>query len=129
MDFMHYLLLLSLAGIFLLFVVPRLRGRLMHGRPAPDLTGLVDERLLARERLVFYFTSPDCGTCRPMVMFIDRLVAEHDNLIKVDITRDVALAHAFGVIITPTLILVRNGMVEQVLVGGRSEKKVRALLG
>jgi thioredoxin-like negative regulator of GroEL len=64
-----------------------------------------------------------------MAMFIGRLVAEHDNLIKVDIARDVALAHAFGVIITPTLILVRNGMVEQVLVGGRSEKKVRALLG
>ena len=128
MDFMQYVFLTSLVAFLFIFLVPRLRGHLMHGRPLPDLSGMLDERQLAQERLLFYFTSPDCSTCRPMTTVIDRVASEHDNVIKVDISLSHDLAHAFGVMLTPTLILVRDGMVDQVLVGGRSEKKIRQLL-
>ena len=129
MDFMQYVFAVSLVAFLFLFLVPRLRGRFMHGRPLPDLTGLLDERFLAHECLLFYFTSPDCSTCRPMTVVIDRVASEHDNVVKVDISVSHDLAHAFGVMLTPTLVLARHGMVEQVLVGGRSEKKIRQLLG
>ena len=121
-----------LIGIMLLFLVlqllPLVRAFRIRGRPAPDLSGLVDPKLLKAEPLLFYFFSPGCGMCRSMTPFIDKLALRHANLVKVDVSETTELAGKFGVMGTPTLVLIRAGKVEQMLVGAKSEKRVLAML-
>jgi thioredoxin-like negative regulator of GroEL len=40
----------------------------------------------------------------------------------------VPLARRFGVMATPALVLVRDGRIEQILLGARSEAQIRTLL-
>ena len=122
-------ILIGLLLVFVLFqMLPLVRAFLMRGKPAPDLAGLIDARLLGEERLLFYFSSPRCPMCRSMNPVIERLAAQHDNIIKVDVSETIELARKFGVMGTPTVVLVRNGKVDRMLVGAKSEKQVRALL-
>jgi len=124
---------LVLATIMLAFLgvqlFPLLRARLVRGKPAPDLAGLVDSAHLSRPQLLFYFSSPRCVMCRPMTPIIGRLVEERDDVILVDVSETLELARRFGVMGTPTLVLVRDGKVDRMLVGAKSEKQIRALLG
>ena len=66
--------------------------------------------------------------CRSMTPIIERLALQHANIVKVDVTESSELASKFGVMGTPTLVLVRDGKVDRMLVGAKSEKIVRALL-
>jgi thioredoxin 1 len=121
--------MIGLMTVFVLFqMLPLLRARLIRGKPAPDLAGLVDPKLLGEERLLFYFTSPRCIMCRSMTPVIERLAAQRDYIIKVDVSETLDLANKFGVMGTPTLVLLRAGRVERMLVGAKSEKQVLALL-
>ncbi len=128
---MNYLphILIGFMLVFVLFqMLPLLRARLMRGKPVPDLAGLIDPRLLGEERLLFYFSSPRCIMCRSMTPIIERLAAQHDNIVKVDVSETLELANKFGVMGVPTLVLVRAGKVDRMLMGAKSEKQVRALL-
>jgi thioredoxin 1 len=128
---MSYLphILIGLMLVFVLFqMLPLVRAYMMRGKPMPDVAGLIDAGLLGEERLLFYFTSPRCPMCRSMTPVIERLAAQHANIIKVDVSESMALARKFGVMGTPTLVLVRAGKVDRMLVGAKSEKQVRALL-
>lgn len=121
--------LIGLMLVFVLFqMLPLVRAYMMRGKPMPDVAGLVDAGLLGEERLLFYFSSPHCPMCRSMTPVIERLAAQHANIIKVDVSGSMALARKFGVMGTPTLVLVRAGKVDRMLVGAKSEKQVRALL-
>ena len=128
---MNYLphILIGFMLVFVLFqMLPLVRAQLMRGKPVPDLAGLIDPELLGEERLLFYFSSPRCTMCRAMTPVIERLAAQHANIIKVDVSKTVELASKFDVMGTPTLVLVRAGKVDRMLVGAKSEKVVRALL-
>ena len=128
---MSYLphVLIGLMLVFLLFqMLPLVRALLMRGKPTPDLTGLIDPMLLGEERLLFYFSSPHCAMCRSMTPMIDRLAAQHGYIVKVDVSETTELARKFGVMGTPTLVLMRAGKIDRMLLGAKSEKTVRGLL-
>lgn len=128
---MNYIpkILIGLMLAYLLFqMLPLLRARLQRGKPAPELTGLIDPKLLSEERLLFYFSSPSCYMCRSMTPIIERLALQHANIVKVNVSESIELATKFGVMGTPTLVLVRGGKIERMLVGAKSEKLVRSLL-
>ena len=128
MDYLPHVLI-GLMLVFVLFLMlPLARAYLMRGKPMPDVAGLIDGRLLEEGRLLFYFSSPRCPMCRSMTPVIERLAAQHANIIKVDVSENIDLARKFGVMGTPTVVLVRAGKVDRMLVGAKSEKRVRALL-
>ena len=66
--------------------------------------------------------------CRGMTPVIDALAKERDDVVKIDVTQHLPVARAFSVLGTPTLVLVKDGKVEQMLVGAKSEKHIRDLL-
>lgn len=70
---------------------------------------------------LYYFHAPDCGPCQAMMPMIDRLCAEHPNLIKVDVTEHTQLAERFGVSATPTFVVVNNGQVSDIKVGAQRQ--------
>ena len=101
------------------------QSRRSLGRAAPD-TGALDGLAASARRRLYYFHSPHCGACRPMTAMVDRLRQSHPNLIKVDVGNSLGIAREFGIAATPTWVLVEDGAIRQVKLGGQSE---RALLG
>jgi thioredoxin 1 len=128
MNYLPHILIGFMLVFLLLQMLPLVRAFLVRGKPMPDLAGLIDAKLLGEERLLFYFSSPHCSMCRSMTPIIERLTAEYGNIIKVNVSQTTELARKFGVMGTPTLVLVRDGKVDSMLVGAKSEKRVRALL-
>lgn len=105
-----------------------MKAKRQQGKPMPDLEGLIDNELLSRSPLLFYFYSPSCGPCRALTPRIDRLREEYDNVIKVDVSQQPEIARRLSVMGTPTLVTVRDGMIAEVLLGGVTDSKLEQLV-
>ena len=100
------------------------RARRAEGQPAPEHVEVPHEG-----EALFYFHSPLCGACKSMTPDM-RAWAEDDARIRViDGSIKPALARAFGVRITPTVIVVRDGVIARVLLGAASRARLERLLG
>lgn len=105
------------------------RARSVQGKAAPDnLPTDIAQRLAERGRVLIYFFSPTCGACRSITPVVDRLVQEHDNVFKVDISQNAALPRSLGVMGTPSSISLAHGKVEEVVLGPIAEAKLRSML-
>jgi thioredoxin 1 len=130
-------MVMSLVGYFVLGFLVLLvaaqwrltrRAQRLKGQALPELDLALAERLKARGKAVLYFFSPGCLPCRAMTPVIDRLAREHDNLFKVDVSRDVETARRFQVTATPTLMVLSTTTIESVTLGTVSESRIRDLL-
>ncbi len=123
----------TLAGLMVLFVLfnlfPLVRARLARGRSVPELDALLTAEQRQAPHLLVYFWSPSCGMCRSMTPVIDRLAAERHDVLKVNVAESMALAKHFGVMATPSLAVVENGVVKNLLLGAKTEPQIRSLLG
>jgi thioredoxin 1 len=128
MDWLPLLLFAMILLVLLIQVAPRLRANRMKGQPAPDMGRLLSEEQQGSDRLLVYFFSPRCGLCRKMNPLIQRLQAEHPQVVSVDVSGNIELARQFGVLGTPTVVLVRHGKVAEVRTGMVSEQQIRWLL-
>lgn len=117
------LILIALAaGFFILMpFMAYLSSRRILGHRVDLETGTTSHQL-------YYFYSDNCGPCRSMTPIIDELSSEHDNVVKVDIRQDPETARKFGIRATPTTILVRDNVVQKVLLGAKSKKQLLQLL-
>lgn len=98
-------------------------ARRQRGEPAPA------EAAGRSLPTVYYFHHPRCAPCRSLTPRIDALSAQHPGqVLKVDIAQQAELAAAFHVRATPTTLLVKDGRVEEVLLGPQSAKRLEALL-
>jgi len=103
------------------------RARKALGKSAPD-TSQIDGAAAGQSRRVYYFYSRHCGPCKAINPVVERVRLDHPNLVKVDIGQHYALAGKFGVRATPTFMLVENGLIQKVKLGGMRERQLRALL-
>jgi thioredoxin-like negative regulator of GroEL len=127
MDWLGYLITAFIA-IFLLFnLLPLARARWVRGSMVPELDAVLTDVQRRAPRLLVYFWSPTCGPCRSMTPIIDRLAAEGDAIVKVNVAEAVELAKHFGVMATPSLAVVEHGVLRQLVVGARNEAQIRAL--
>jgi thioredoxin 1 len=104
------------------------RAKRQQGKPAPDFADLVPSTLVSAPRLLFYFYGERCGPCRAMAPLTDRLADAYAYFIKVDVAEHPEAARRFGVMGTPTFVLVERGKVGRVILGGTTEATLRGLL-
>lgn len=127
MNWLLVIIGLFVGAILLLQFMAVRRAKQSEGRLAPD-TSAVDGPAGEDGRRVYYFHAVHCGSCRAATPVVDRLHAEHRNLIKVDVAEHPELARAFGIAATPSYIVVDDGRISQVNLGPQSESKLRGLL-
>ena len=118
----------GLAAVAMVQVLLAMQLSRMRGKPAPKLSGVMGEAVASGKEALFYFHSPTCGPCRAMTPTIRELATRHPRVFEVDVTRDFDTARRFGVMGTPTTVLVRDGMIEDVKMGARPEKEIAGLL-
>ncbi len=124
MDFIPYVLL----GIIALFLVVQIAFRLgtsrLQGKPAPDVSDLLDNRLEPGRKTLFYFYSSHCPPCRTMSPRIDRLAQRFPNVVKVDVGESRELTRRFAITATPSTIVVDDGLIFRAQIGTLSEKRL-----
>lgn len=110
-------LVLLFIGFISMQVMLVRRMRRLEGKAAPELAGKYEKWVKSGKTALFYFYSPACGACRTMTPVVKKLGQSNDGVFAVDITQDMDTARKFGVMATPTTIVVGDGFVRRVLVG------------
>ena len=71
-----------------------------------------------------------CGPCRMIAPIVEEIAAERDDIVvgKVNVDEEMELAVKFGIISIPTLILLKNGMEVDKIVGYRPKADIEDML-
>ncbi len=101
-----------------------LQAKKARGKPVADLGADALDLLEGRGDALIYFYSPNCIPCRAMTPAVDELSNEFDGVIKVDVSQTPEPAIAFQVRATPTLVLIRNGSVADILLGAKNKSQM-----
>ncbi|MBP1656585.1 MAG: thioredoxin 1 [Bacteroidetes bacterium] len=115
--------LMIVLQVFIAVGARRQRGRQIHG-----IGGPLGAAISSGDRVLAYFYTPSCSACRTQTPIIERLQGEYENIYKVDVAEHFEAARAFGVIATPTTVIVEEGKVVEVMVGSRNEAHLREAL-
>lgn len=91
--------------------------RLKKGKAAPELSGSYGKAVKNNKTSLFYFYSPSCGACRSMTPLVENYTKNSSRCFKVDVSKDMEIARAFGVMGTPSTVLVENGLITEFIVG------------
>lgn len=103
------------------------RAKRSVGRPAHD-TCAIDGPASGDSRRLYYFFSESCRPCRAMKPAVEKLRETHRNRIPVDIAQRIDLIRKFAVAETPSFVGVEGDTVQEVLLGGQTERKLSRLL-
>lgn len=99
-----------------------------RGQSIEGLSLHLPAQAISQPTLLLYWFSPACGPCRRMSPLIDALIEEQRPLFKINIADDPTVAREAGVRAAPTLMLIRNGVIEDILLGAQSRKRILTLL-
>jgi len=83
---------------------------------------------LKKEKSLFYFYAPNCSACKRQQPIIDKLQKEFNNIIKIDVSKDLPTARKFGVMATPTMVLMNKNKIQEIFIGLRPEALLRSKL-
>lgn len=116
MNFVY--ILAGVFGLLLLMQVSfRLRGWLKKGKPVPEVGGKLGTQIKRGGKLVAYFYSPTCSACRTQEKNLAQVQEKFSSIIKVNVARDMDAARAFGVMGTPTTVIIEKGVIKNYFVG------------
>lgn len=71
-----------------------------------------------------------CGPCRMVAPIVEEIAAERKDIVvgKVNVDEEMELAVKFGIVSIPTLILLKNGMEVEKIVGYRPKADIEDML-
>lgn len=119
-------------GIIIAFVGMQffmvLRSKRNKGKRVESIGGKLGKMMTKGEKGIVYFYSPACRACKYQTPIIDRLISDGHNIQKIDISRDLSTARKFGVMATPTTVVLKGNEIVEFLVGAKTEDKLRRYL-
>ncbi|HUX82387.1 MAG TPA: thioredoxin family protein [Halothiobacillus sp.] len=78
---------------------------------------------------VFFFEAPGCMACRRMAPILETVLQDHPvSMCVINVQENQGLARTLRIMGTPTIILVHEGNIVQVIVGGISPSKLQTLI-
>jgi thioredoxin 1 len=125
---LFYFVIALIAFIFAMNLSVVLRAKFKKGKVVNDIGGKIGEAIKRGERVMLYFYSPTCSACKVQTPIIDNLINlanGRTKIFKIDVSRDVNTALKFGVMGTPSIVVVEDGKIKEFFVGVKSENILR----
>ena len=126
------ILVYILIGIFVGFLgmqfLVLLRSKRNRGKCVEQINGKIGKMMMVGGKSMVYFYSPGCRACKYQTPIIDRLISLGHMIQKVDISRDISTARKFGVMATPTTVVLNGNEIIEFMVGAKTEDKLRNYL-
>ena len=88
---------------------------------------VVNDGQETKDQLI-YFYSDNCPPCKAMTPLVDELAEHHDMISKIDVKHNPEAAREYKIRATPTLILVKGGIINDILLGAKSASQLETLL-
>ncbi len=114
---------LFLSQLSIIWKAKRKKGQRIEGIP-----GKIGERIRRGEPVLLYFFSPSCRACKAQTPIFQRVKNQFRNAFAVDVSREQTVAQKFGIMGTPSIVWVKDGVIQQFWVGLRQESQLLALL-
>jgi thioredoxin 1 len=126
-DVIFVLIVFSFLFIFGLRLYWRWKAKKLSGKPIPDRP---EYSKLKKGKGVIYFYAPNCRPCQLVEPVVRKLSKELKGVhfVKVDVSQKPELARELGVLATPSMVLVKKGKIEEVLLGPVTEGVLREKL-
>ena len=95
-----------------------------------NLKNFQEEVLNSEKPVLLDFWAPWCGPCRRVVPIVEEIAREREDIKvgKINVDEEPELAMQFGVMNIPTLMVMRNGKVENQARGARPKQAILAML-
>jgi hypothetical protein len=122
------LLTLAAAAAILFQMSDFLRARRRAGAVVPELPGTPGTALSSPGRHVVMFTSRSCAACRSQAAAVDDVRSRRGGIVLVDVADQESVARAFGVMGTPTAVVVQDRRIVSTHHGPQSVASLEALL-
>jgi len=123
-------IIIGIVGIFvfLQFLV-RIRSWGKRGKPAPQTGGKLGQIIQRGEKVIAYFYSPTCSACRTQEKYLPKVQEKFQNIIRINAAKNHQIARTFGVMGTPTTVVIDEGIIKAYFVGVTSPAKILKTLG
>jgi len=101
----------------LIFWLPLRKTRKAKGQPIPAGAGVPK-----KGRVLVYFSSPYCHNCREVSDLVDGIIEQGKPVVKIDVAESPDLAAALGIRVVPTIAVVEDGVVLEILAGNAARR-------
>jgi thioredoxin 1 len=128
MNGIIYIIVGVIAIFVLLQFLVRFRGWQKRGKAAPDVGGPLGKAIKNGKKLVAYFYSPTCRACKTQETYLPKSEGNSNIIYRINAAKDAKTAAAFGVMGTPTTVVIENGIIKNYFVGITSGRKIRESL-
>ncbi len=119
-----YILLGIIFILILLRLLVKIRVWTKKGRAASPVGGQLGKYIQKGEKVIAYFYSPTCNACKTQEKYFPRIQEKFQNIIRINAAKDRNTAVAFGVMGTPTTIIIENGKIKDYFVGIAQPNKI-----
>ena len=123
-----YIALGIITAFFLLQFFMGLKMKMKKGKSVPDLSGAHGRMIKSGSKVMMYFYSPNCRACKSITPILRTLSKKHKNVFSINITKDMDTARKLGILGTPSIVMVENGIIKEFMAGAIGESQILAML-
>jgi thioredoxin 1 len=112
------LIIIGLVGIVMITqFLTRFKSRSKKGKNAHRISGSLGKSIQHGEKVIAYFYSPTCSTCRTQEKYLPKIQETFTKIFRINAVKERELASAFGVMGTATTVIIDKGIIKAYFVG------------
>ncbi|GBD94753.1 thioredoxin 2 [bacterium BMS3Abin05] len=105
-----------------------LKAKRKKGKKVEAISGQIGSKIRQGDSVLLYFFSASCRACKAQTPIFRSVQKQFNNAFEVDVAQEGDMAKKFGVMGTPSIVWVKNGIIREFWVGLRQEDQLLALL-
>jgi len=124
------MVLVGIVGLFLLFqLLMKFKSWSRRGKEAPKVGGALGKSIIKGEKTIAYFYSPTCRACKTQEKYLPSVQKKFNNIFRINAAKERETATAFGIMGTPTTVIIESGIIKDYFVGITPASKMLHSLG